>query len=99
MMLGICHFHTKSICSKNVYDKIKQKEQNQEELYEKRLIFKNNYEEITNNSKEVLPRSYWRKSFKTTFYYELDELITKSYERVFKTNQKISYFDFGETKF
>ena len=73
--------HQVEYALKKVYDKIKQKELNQEELCEKEIRFKNNYEEITNNNKEVLHEAIGENLLKLLFDYELDELITKSYEK------------------
>ena len=73
--------HQVEYALKKVYNKIKQKEQNLENLCEKELRFKNNYEEITNNSKEVLHEAIGENLLKLLFDYELDELITKSYEK------------------
>ena len=73
--------HQVEYALKKVYDKIKEKEQNLEAICEKELRFKNNYEEITNNSKEVLHEAIGENLLKLLFDYELDELISKSYEK------------------
>lgn len=73
--------HQVEYALKKVYDKIKEKEQNQEAICEKELKFKNNYEEITNNNKEVLHEAIGENLLKLLFDYELDELISKSYEK------------------
>ena len=67
-------------------------------LCEKEIKFKVNYEEITKN-KKFSSWSYWRKSFKTTFDYELEELISKEQEKVSKTNQKTLFINFRRTNF
>ena len=73
--------HQVEYALKKVYDKIKQKEQNLEILCKKELRFKNNYEEITNNSKEVLHEAIGENLLKLLFDYELEELLVKSYEK------------------
>lgn len=73
--------HQVEYALKKVYDKIKEKEKNQEAICEKELKFKNNYEEITNNNKEVLHEAIGENLLKLLFDYELDELISKSYEK------------------
>ena len=73
--------HQVEYALKKVYNKIKQKEQNLENLCEKELRFKNNYEEITNDSKEVLHEAIGENLLKLLFDYELDELTSKSYEK------------------
>lgn len=73
--------HQVEYALKKVYDKIKQKEQNQENLCEKELRFKNNYEEITNNSKEVLHEAIGENLLKLLFDYELEELLVKTHEK------------------
>jgi len=73
--------HQVEYALKKVYDKIKQKEQNQEILCEKELRFKNNYEEITNNSKEVLHEAIGENLLKLLFDYELEELLVKTHEK------------------
>lgn len=73
--------HQVEYALKKVYDKIKEKEQNLEAICEKELKFKNNYEEITNNNKEVLHEAIGENLLKLLFDYELDELISKSYEK------------------
>ena len=73
--------HQVEYALKKVYDKIKEKEQNQELLCEKELRFKNNYEEITNNSKEVLHEAIGENLLKLLFDYELEELLVKTHEK------------------
>lgn len=73
--------HQVEYALKKVYDKIKLKEQNQEALLEKEVVFKKNYEEITKNSKEVLHEAIGENLLKLLFDYELEELISKSYEK------------------
>ncbi len=73
--------HQVEYALKKVYDKIKEKEQNLEALCEKEIRFKNNYEEITNNSKDVLHEAIGENLLKLLFDYELEELLVKSYEK------------------
>jgi HD superfamily phosphohydrolase len=73
--------HQVEYALKKVYDKIKEKEQKIEDLCEKELRFKNNYEEITNNSKEVLHEAIGENLLKLLFDYELEELLVKTYEK------------------
>lgn len=73
--------HQVEYALKKVYDKIKEKEQNLEALCEKELRFKNNYEEITNNSKEVLHEAIGENLLKLLFDYELEELLVKTHEK------------------
>lgn len=73
--------HQVEYALKKVYDKIKDKELNQEPLCEKEIKFRQNYEEITNNSKEVLHESIGENLLKLLFDYELEALITKSHEK------------------
>ena len=73
--------HQVEYALKKVYDKIKQKEQNLEILCKKELRFKNNYEEITNNSKEVLHEAIGENLLKLLFDYELEELLVKTHEK------------------
>ncbi|MBP9490102.1 MAG: hypothetical protein KBE77_01485 [Aliarcobacter sp.] len=73
--------HQVEYALKKVYDKIKEKEQKLEALCEKELRFKNNYEEITNNSKEVLHEAIGENLLKLLFDYELEELLVKTHEK------------------
>ncbi|CAM3393431.1 hypothetical protein [Arcobacter aquimarinus] len=92
--------HQVEYALKKVYDKIKFKEQNQEALLEKEVIFKENYEEITKNSKEVLHEAIGENLLKLLFDYELDELISKSYEKEYlKLIKKLAILIFEEQVF
>lgn len=92
--------HQVEYALKKVYDKIKLKEQNQEALLEKEVIFKENYEEITKNSKEVLHEAIGENLLKLLFDYELDELISKSYEKEYlKLIKKLAILIFEEQVF
>lgn len=73
--------HQVEYALKKVYEKIRNKEKNQESLCEKEINFKQNYEEITNNSKEVLHEAIGENLLKLLFEYELEELLVKSYEK------------------
>jgi uncharacterized protein len=73
--------HQVEYALKKVYHKIKDKELNQEIICEKELKFKQNYEEITNNSKEVLHEAIGENLLKLLFDYELEELLVKSHEK------------------
>ena len=73
--------HQVEYALKKVYDKIKQKEQKKELLCEKELKFKENYEDITNNNKEVLHEAIGENLLKLLFDYELEELLVKSHEK------------------
>ncbi|WP_228156447.1 HD domain-containing protein [Arcobacter caeni] len=73
--------HQVEYALKKVYDKIKEKELNQESLCEKEVKFKDNYESITNYGKEVLHEAIGENLLKLLFDYELEELIVKSYEK------------------
>ena len=73
--------HQVEYALKKVYQKIKLKEENKEELFEKELRFKSNYEEITNYGKDVLHEAIGENLLKLLFDYELEELISKEYEK------------------
>jgi uncharacterized protein len=73
--------HQVEYALKKVYDKIKEKELNQEIICEKEVKFKDNYESITNNGKEVLHEAIGENLLKLLFDYELEELLVKSYEK------------------
>jgi len=73
--------HQVEYALKKVYNKIKTKEQNQEILCQKEIKFKENYEEITNHSKEVLHEAIGENLLKLLFEYELEELLVKSHEK------------------
>ncbi len=73
--------HQVEYALKKVYNKIKDKEKNQELLCEKELKFKENYESITNNSKEVLHEAIGENLLKLLFDYELEELLVKAHEK------------------
>jgi uncharacterized protein len=73
--------HQVEYALKKVYTKIKNKEQNKEILCEKEVKFKENYEEITNYSKEVLHEAIGENLLKLLFDYELEELLVKSHEK------------------
>ncbi|MDX4060879.1 hypothetical protein Q6A90_00725 [Aliarcobacter skirrowii] len=73
--------HQVEYALKKVYKTIKQKEQKNEELLNKEKIFKENYEEITNNGKEVLHEAIGKNLLKLLFDYELEELISKDSEK------------------
>ena len=87
-ILGLLHdvghlpfSHQVEYALKKVYDKIKIKEEKNDSLLEKEHVFKKNYEEITKNNKEVLHEAIGENLLKLLFDYELDELISKSYEK------------------
>lgn len=73
--------HQVEYALKKVYVKIKEKEENKEDLCKKEFLFKNNYEEITNNGKEVLHEAIGENLLKLLFDYELEELLPKPYEK------------------
>ncbi|MDX4057220.1 HD domain-containing protein, partial [Aliarcobacter skirrowii] len=73
--------HQVEYALKKVYKTIKQKEDKSEELLNKEKIFKENYEEITNNDKEVLHEAIGQNLLKLLFDYELEELISKESEK------------------
>ena len=73
--------HQVEYALKKVYNKIKDKEENQELLCAKELKFKENYENITNNSKDVLHEAIGENLLKLLFDYELEELIVKTHEK------------------
>jgi len=76
---------------KKVYNKIKTKESNQEILVEKEIEFKNNYEKITNNSKEVLHEAIGKELLSLLFDYELNGLLKKSNDKKYiKLIEKLS---------
>lgn len=92
--------HQVEYALKKVYDKIKQKELNQEILCEKELKFKNNYEEITNNNKEVLHEAIGENLLKLLFDYELEELLLKIHEKDYlKLIKKLSILILEEQVF
>jgi HD superfamily phosphohydrolase len=73
--------HQVEYALKKVYTKIKDKLENEEILCQKEIRFKDNYEQITNNSKEVLHEAIGENLLKLLFDYELEELVVKSYEK------------------
>ncbi|RBQ31125.1 hypothetical protein CRU92_08110 [Arcobacter sp. FW59] len=73
--------HQVEYALKKIYEKIKAKEENQEILLKKELIFKDNYEKITKNCKDVLHEAIGEKFLKLLFDYELNELIFKTQDR------------------
>ncbi|WP_228197962.1 HD domain-containing protein [Poseidonibacter antarcticus] len=76
---------------KKVYTKIKNKESNQEILVEKEIEFKNNYEKITNNSKEVLHEAIGKELLSLLFDYELNDFLKKSNDKKYiKLIEKLS---------
>lgn len=73
--------HQVEYALKKVYAKIKDKEKNRDILCQKELRFKENYEQITNNNKDVLHEAIGENLLKLLFDYELEELLVKSYEK------------------
>lgn len=73
--------HQVEYALKKVYNKIKRKEENQEALLEKEFTFKENYEEITKNCKDVLHEAIGENLLELLFDYELDELVFKTQEK------------------
>ena len=84
--------HQVEYALKKVYNKIKQKEADENNtLCEKEIKFKVNYEEITKNNKEVLHEAIGENLLKLLFDYELDELISKEQEKEYlKLIKKLS---------
>ncbi len=92
--------HQVEYALKKVYNKIKQKEKNQDKLYEKEIRFKENYEDITNHGKEVLHEAIGENLLKLLFDYELDELVTKEQEKEYlKLIKKLSILILEEQTF
>ena len=84
--------HQVEYALKKVYNKIKQKEADENNtLCEKEIKFKVNYEEITKNNKEVLHEAIGENLLKLLFDYELEELISKEQEKEYlKLIKKLS---------
>lgn len=84
--------HQVEYALKKVYNKIKQKEADENNaLCEKEIKFKVNYEEITKNNKEVLHEAIGENLLKLLFDYELKELISKEQEKEYlKLIKKLS---------
>ncbi|MGA1933420.1 hypothetical protein ACH5BF_12010 [Arcobacter sp. YIC-464] len=66
---------------KKVYNKIVEKELNKEDLLKKELEFKATYEEITQNSNEVLHEAIGKNLLKLLFDYEVEGLLKKSIDK------------------
>jgi len=66
---------------KNIYLKIKEKEENQEVLVEKEIEFKLMYEKTTNNGNEVLHEAIGKEFLSLLFQYELNDLLKKSIDK------------------
>ena len=66
---------------KNIYTKIKEKENNDKILVEKELEFKNMYEKTTNNCEEVLHEAIGKEFLSLLFQYELSDLLKKSIDK------------------
>jgi len=78
---------------KKVYFKIKEKEQNYETLLEKELEFKSTYEDITQNSSEVLHEAIGRKLLVLLFQYELKSLLKKDVDKEYiKLVEKLALY-------
>lgn len=84
--------HQVEYALKKVYNKIKQKEADENNtLCEKEIKFKVNYEEITNFGKDVLHEAIGENLLKLLFDYELEELISKEQEKEYlKLIKKLS---------
>ena len=66
---------------KNIYLKIKEKENNEEVLVEKEIEFKTIYEKTTNQASEVLHEAIGKEFLSLLFQYELSELLKKSIDK------------------
>jgi HD superfamily phosphohydrolase len=66
---------------KNIYIKIKEKENNEEILVEKEIEFKTMYEKTTNQGKEVLHEAIGKELLSLLFKYELSDLLKKSIDK------------------
>lgn len=78
---------------KKVYRVIKTKELNKEALGKKEIEFKEIYEEITNNSEEVLHEAIGRQFLSLLFQYEVKNLLKKSIDKEYiKLIEKLSLY-------
>ncbi|QKF59697.1 HD superfamily phosphohydrolase [Aliarcobacter lanthieri] len=89
--------HQVEYALKKIYDKIKVKE-NQQSLLKKEIIFKENYEKITKDCKDVLHEAIGEKFLKLLFDYELDELVYKTQDKEYLKLIKILALNILEEK-
>lgn len=82
---------------KKVYNKIKEKELNQEVLVQKEIEFKNIYDEITNNASKVLHEAIGKNLLSLLFQYEVSNLLKKNIDKEYiKLIEKLSLYIFED---
>ena len=82
---------------KKVYTNIKSKESKKEILSQKEIEFKDSYEEVTNNTNEVLHEAIGKEFLTLLFQYELNDLLKKSIDKKYiKLIEKLALYTLEE---